>query len=1039
MNISDSLTSTEPIPTGTVTFLFTDVEGATSLAYEHPDELPHLLAKHHEILQEVAKNNQGHVFQIIGDAFCIAFHTAADAVNAALEAQRRLQREAWNPAPVRVRMGIHTGSVFSKGWDDIGGGYSGYIPLAHVQRVMSAAYGEQVLLSDSAAKLLDELLPDGITLLDVGEHKLKGMVRAERLWQLAASDLPREFPPISSLEVIPNNLPLQLNSFIGRRREIDEIQAIFITMRLLTLTGPGGAGKTRLSIRVASDMNAMYPDGVWLTELASLSDGELVPQAVASSLGVQEQAGSKVLESLVKHLQHQRALLVLDNCEHLLDSCAQLSASILEACPGVRILATSREPLGVPGEVVWVVPPLSLPEPQPWRSPEFEREALAAYQQSEAIQLFIERAAAASPSFQLDGQNAPWVAEICRRLDGIPLAIELAAARMRTFSPHQIAERLDDRFRLLTSQIRIAPPRHRALEATLDWSYDLLSDAEKKALQRLSVFASGWTLEAAEAVCSDGDINPGDVMGVLSSLVDKSLVVVDGSHDSKRYRLLETIRQYALQKLEQTGETSSVRDRHLEFFLQWAEASAEHLEGRDQPSWAERFDAEHENLRIALEWSVASEERQNKGLRLAVACGLFWRLRGYLTEGRERLQSALNQKAAKPVTLARAWALLWSANLAYVQSDFPATRRLAEEGLAVSGELGLEGKPAIARALDMLGELATEAGDYETASILFEEALSIYRDLDQKRGTADMLMQLGWSAMRAGIYEQADIQLNECLFLFRELGESVLLGLALAGLGELSLRRARIRPAITYLEESLRIRRELGERWGIAAALGSLGWAALLERDFDRVRELLGESIAMRMEIGERGGIAWCLEKLAEAAFFESQALPAPYNGNVWYRAVRIFGGAAALRRPINSVIDLVDQPAYERLLSDLRSALGERSFDSAWREGEITPLTEVVGLALSPALSQDEVAALTKAQAKKVKYGGLSPREREAALLVAQGKTNREIAENMFVQEKTVETYVTRILNKLGYDSRVQIATWVYEVGLPEHEPNER
>jgi DNA-binding CsgD family transcriptional regulator/tetratricopeptide (TPR) repeat protein len=561
----------------------------------------------------------------------------------------------------------------------------------------------------------------------------------------------------------------------------------------------------------------------------------------------------------------------------------------------------------------------------------------------------------------------------------------------------------------------------------------LLSAAEQKALQRLSIFANGWMLEAAEAVCADADIRPAEVMDVLSNLVDKSLVMVDGSRGDRRYRLLETIRQYAAQKLAEAGEADAIRNRHLSYFRQWAEIGETHLTGPDQSGWLEQFDAEHDNLRAALEWSHTTKGRAEAGLRLARACGHFWRLRGYFSEGRARLAAALSQPGAPQRTEVHAWTLLWAANLAYMQSDYAATRTLAEEGLAVSRELGSAGRPGVARALDILGELATEVGDYETASDLLTEALAIYRELDERRGTADMLLQLGWAAMRSGQYDQAKDLLNESLPLFRELGEAALLGLVLAGLGELAIRQGLYEEANALLQESLALRRELGDRWGIAASLGSLGWAALRQHDFERTHEMLQQSLTIRREIGDQGGIAWCLEKLAEAFALQALAFPASYRRRANRRAVRLFGAAAALRNLLNSVIDPVDQPEYERFLKDLRRTLGSKAYETAWNEGDDRPLREIVDLALTPLLSPAEADSFSSAQAAKLKFGGLSSREREAANLIAQGKTNREIAEIMVVRVKTVETYVTRILNKLGFDSRVQIATWALEIGLTD------
>ncbi|RMD95974.1 MAG: adenylate/guanylate cyclase domain-containing protein [Bacteroidetes bacterium] len=821
-----------------------------------------------------------------------------------------------------------------------------------------------------------------------------------------------------------HNLPTPLNTFIGRNREIAEVKTLLAEHRLLTLTGPGGCGKTRLAIRVARELPATYEDGLWLTEFAALAEADLVPQAVAFTLGVREQTGRSIHESLVNYLQSRKTLLILDNCEHLITACAQLAATLLASCPGVKILATSREPLGVPGEVVWAVPPLSLPEPQPWRNPASETDARRAYEQSEAVQLLLVRAQEASPTFSLTPENGPWIADLCRRLDGIPLAIELAAAHTRTFSIRQIVQRLDDRFQLLTSRLRTTPVRHQTLEAMLDWSYTLLSESEQKVLQRLAVFAGGWTLAAAEAVCTGDGVRAEEMMVLLANLVDKSLVQVERMDGERHFALLETIRQYAHQKLTQAGALESARERHLSYFLQWAEEHTVYLAGKNQLAWLARFNREHDNLRAALEWAQSSEARAEGGLRLAGACGLHWRLRGDLSEGRARLTAILNHPGTQERNLARAKALLWNANLAYLQSDYPATRFLAQEALEIGRELGASGRAEVAWALDLLGETATEVGDYETAPGLLTESLAIYRELGDQRGTADMLMQLGWAAMRVGDYEKAATFLEECLALFRTLGETFMIAAALAGLGELAVRQERLEQAKVILAESLALRREIGERWGMATSLGSLGWVALLQRDFDEMRTLLAESLALRLEVGDQGGIAWCLEKLAAAMTLQASALPLRQRRQPLQRAARILGTAVALREPLGSVVDPADQPDYDRLVNDLRRALGQTAFAQAWAAGRDLPLTEVVELALQPVTMPEPVG-------DKLKYGGLSPRERETAVLIAQSKSNRDIAEAMVVRVKTVETYVTRILNKLGFDSRVQIATWAHDVGL--------
>ena len=817
--------------------------------------------------------------------------------------------------------------------------------------------------------------------------------------------------------VPPNNLPTPLSTFIGRERELTEVMKLISSHRLVTLTGAGGSGKTRLSLKVAEGLLHEFEHGIWFVELASIFDLSFVPQTIASALNIREQPRRSIVDILVDYLSTRQMLVILDNCEHLIAACAHLAELLLQRSPHLKILATSRELLGITGEAAWIVPSLSLPSQHPWKNPASATDALKLYENSESVQLFVIRAQAISPDFCLTAENGAWVAEICRRLDGMPLAIELAAARVRSLSIQQIAQRLDDRFRLLTGGSRTAPPRQQTLASTIDWSYAVLSAKEQKVLQRLSVFAGNATLEAAESVCVDEGLQAGEMLNLLSHLLDKSLVIAEKTDGGEtRYSLLETIRQYALEKLSEANEAEAVRDRHLDYFIHWAERTEAHLHGPNQLHWLEQYEAEHDNLRAALRWCNGDPHRAEAGLRLVVASARFWRLRSYLSEGRLHISTALAQGQVQKRTELYARALHWAASLAYLQSDYPATRLRGEESLVLWRELNVANRSGLADTLDLLGELATEEGDYRNAPRLFEEALDIFRELEDPRGIGDMLMQLGWAYMRMGEYDKVGPLMAEALVLFREIGHVSLLGFTLAGLGELAIRQRQYKRAERFLQESLEVRKKHGHKWGMAASLGSLGWIALLQRDFLRMNTLLRESLTLRVEIGDKGGIAWCLEKLAEAKFEQSQ----------FHEAATIFGHAESVRAPIRSVIDPADQPEYTRLITELRSALGEDAFTALWAEGASMRLEQILELAFSEAGPAAESSRVIKE-----KFGGLTAREREVASLIAQGKSNREIAAAMTVGVKTVETYVTRILNKLGFDSRVQIATWAVEKRL--------
>ncbi|HXD09311.1 MAG TPA: NB-ARC domain-containing protein, partial [Anaerolineales bacterium] len=579
------------------------------------------------------------------------------------------------------------------------------------------------------------------------------------------------------------NIPTPLSTFIGREPEIAEVKQLLSTHRLVTLTGAGGSGKTRLALKVAGESLGKFEHGIWFVELASIADPTFVLQTIASTLNIYEKGRQSLLDVLINYLSARNSLLILDNCEHLISACAQLSETILQKCPGLKILVTSREVLGITGEAAWILPSLSLPSQQPWINPASAQDALNLYEESESVQLFVARAQASSPEFRLTSENGGWVAEVCRRLDGMPLAIELAAARVRALSVQQIAERLDDRFHLLTGGSRTAPARQQTLASALDWSYALLSVTEQKVLQRVSIFAGGASLEAAEWVCAGEEVESAEVLDALSHLVDKSLLMADKPETGDtRYRLLETIRQYALEKLAESGEMDGTKDRYLHYFVYWAEKVEPSLNEAEQLHGLHLYEVEHDNLCNALEWCSKDEKRDELGLRLAAACGRFWRVHGHLSEGRLRLSTALSKTGAQQRTITRAHALTLLANHIYLQSDYPAMHAPAEEALSIWRELGAQGKAGAAFALDLLGELATEEGDYESAPRLFQEALEIYEELNDLSGIGQIHMQFGWNAMRTGDLHAAESHLEKFLTLAQAAGDQASLVYAFSGL-----------------------------------------------------------------------------------------------------------------------------------------------------------------------------------------------------------------------------------------------------------------
>lgn len=637
-------------PSGIVTFLFTDIEGSTPLWEQMPEAMQVAIVQHHTILRQSIESNGGQAFQVIGDGFQAAFRLASDGLCAALAAQRALRDAHWGPTgPLNVRMGLHTGPAELDSHGDAT--YQVSHTLNRVARVMSAGYGGQVLLSQEAADLVERELSEGVSLKDLGEHHLKGMERAEHLYQAVVADLQQEFPPLPTAVQNPNNLPQELTSFIGREDEIlrlvKDIQER--KTRLVTLTGSGGTGKTRLSLKVAEKLLEAFPAGVWLVELAPLSDPQMVIPTVAQVLGVHDLPRMPLIDTLCSYLKNKRALLILDNCEHLLDACAALAETLLRTCSEVYLLASSREILNVPGEAPLRVPSLLVPDGN-------MLPPVAQLGQFESVRLFVERAAQVSAGFTLDESNAQAVVTVCRRLDGIPLAIELAASRVRVMQVGQIAARLDNVFRLLMGGARTVMPRQQTLKATIDWSYNLLSQREKTALQRLSIFSGGWTLEAADQIipdfladtaCGEERIEPEGLLDLLASLVDKSLVMLSegesqepGGGFEPRYRMLETIRQYARDRmLEAAGsggepeacDSEAVRDRHLAYYLALSEEAEQRFRTKDQVFWLERMATELDNMRLALEWALGGHLVE--GMRLASALKWFWSITSRYVEG----------------------------------------------------------------------------------------------------------------------------------------------------------------------------------------------------------------------------------------------------------------------------------------------------------------------------------------------------------------------------------------------------------------------
>jgi len=810
----------------------------------------------------------------------------------------------------------------------------------------------------------------------------------------ARSSRQGEGPVSKHLETSPNNLPTQLSSFIGRERAMAELKSLLSTTRFLTLTGAGGSGKTRLALQVATTLLAEFEHGVWWVELASLADPVLVPQQVASSLGLSEQPGRSLMDTLSDTLQTRKLLLVLDNCEHLIAACAHLVETLLHSCADLLILATSREAFNIPGETIWLVPSLGVPDA--YHLPPIE--GLVKY---ESVQLFIERATSVLPAFRLTQENAQALVQVCHRLDGLPLAIELAAARVKVLSVEQIATRLDHSYRLLAGGSRTALPRQQTLQATIEWSYHLLPEKERILFRRLSVFLGSFALEAAEAVCTGNGLEQDEVFDLLSHLVDKSLVAVTQRSGEARYRLLETIRQYAQEKLPEFGEAAHMRRTHRDWYAHLAgQAKAETLEAR-QGSWFERLEAEHENLRVALGWSLDQQEAETAA-RIGAGIFRFWLLRGYISEGRLWMERALSGFSEQNAV--RAQALNVAVVLTIQQDDYTRAKMLAEESLELCRELG--DRRETGYALNTLGWLAHTEGNYAGAVTFLEESLALFRELGQKHDIALVLSSLGLTVLYLGEDERAAALCEESLALSRERGDPSSIASVLTNLGMITLARGDVEQAKELCEESLARRKTLVDKGGCAHTLTILGRIALIQGDAERATACYQESLTLRLETGEKEGIATALEGLAAVTGMQGQPV----------RAVRLSGAASSLRTLLGAPLTPIDRSSYEQTVAAVRALLDEPTFTAAWTEGQAMPLEEAIAEAAQVKVREHITPSTSPFRGNPF---GLTAREIEVLRLVTQGLTTLQIAERLMISPRTADAHLRSIYSKLGVTSR--------------------
>lgn len=964
-------------PTGTITLLFTDIEGSTRLLRQLGDGYSELLTSCRTLLRNAIETWRGYEVDTQGDAIFAVFARARDALSAAVTAQRALATYVGpQGVQVRVRMGLHTGEPTR-----VAEGYVG-LDVHRAARIMSAAHGGQVLLSRTTYDLVANDEIEGVSLRDLGEYRLKDFEQAASLYQAVIVGLPAEFPPLKTLDSRADVLPMPPTALVGREDEVAEIGTLLRRddVRLVTLSGPGGTGKSRLSLQVASGLRDAFTGGIFFVSLAPITDPAQVLPAIAQVLGIRDGLERDLMVRVVKTLQRLPVLLVLDNFEQVIGA-AELVGDLLASCQGLKVLVTSREVLHVRAEYEFAVPPLELPDPA--HLPPLEELATCS-----AIALFVQRVQAVKPDFRLTEANAREVAEICVRLDGLPLAIELAAARMKLLSPRALLARMGKRLALLTGGARDVPARQQTLRNAISWSYHLLNGQEQRLFRWLSVFVGGCALSCVEAMCA----RTGNDMDDITSLVDKSLLrpgeqTEEDGREEPRLLMLETIREYALEMLISGGEATDARQWHAEHFLQLAEEAVPALDGPLLTAWLNRLEQEHDNLRAALHWLLSAKANASQAalaLRLATALERFWVVRGYRNEGLTFLEQAL-QESADVAAAVRAKALLVAARLTSMQSDYERSKQLAQESLALFREL--QDKRGIALSLNRLGIAAWRQADFATARILMEEDLALYRELENPDRIAWSLFALGLLNIKQGEYSRAAASFEESLLLFRRLGnkrgiaasltqtaatlflsqgdQTMVYPLLTQGLtldreigdkegmavtslllGSVALKQGDIAAARTRVDEALRLYREMGYREGITEALALLGKVEAARGDLPSASTFYEESLTMARELRQRELLAIGLEGLASVKI--AQGDPA--------QAVRFWSMAEALREALGAPLPPVEQADYSAAVVSARRQLDEKSFVTIWQEARNLSVDQALSAAamlLSPQQKQ--------------------------------------------------------------------------------------
>lgn len=906
MNVSDTQAAAQrsPLPTGTVTLLFTDIEGSTQHWEGRRAEMSEVLRRHDELIRGAIEACNGYVFKTVGDAFCATFWRASDGITAAVDAQRALAAEDWSAVGgLAVRMALHSGAT-----DEREGDYFGPA-VNRVARVLAAVHGGQVVVSGATQQLLRGVMPEQMELCDLGDHRLKDLVEPERVWQLVAPGLREEFPPLRSLESLPNNLPHQLTPLIGRDDVLAEIEPLVNEHALVTLVGAGGVGKTRVALQIGADLLDGSSDGVWFVELAPLTDPASVAGTIASTFGLREQTGHPILETVLHYLKLRRLLLILDNCEHVIEETARVSDTILRAAPDVRVLATSREPLRIAGEHAYRMPSLAVPS-------ESEDLTAGAALNYGAVALFMQRALAADAKFQLTDESAPIVAEICARLDGIALAIELAAARVKVLAPRQLSQKLDERFRVLTGGSRTALPRHQTMRALIDWSYDLLTEAERKLFRRLAIFVGGWTLEAAEVVCTDETLDALDIFDLLASLTEKSLVVADLESSNPRYRLLESTRAFALEKLTQSQEHPELTHRHVEWTASLADRVYDLFWTITLEEWQREFEPELENARAALEDALATGEVA-LGARIASAFTGIWLLRRGEVEPRRWLDDIISSMddIAEPLVRARTWCAKSRASFGQHKAE------AAQRALELSERCG-----------DLVGTIAAlynaafgliQAGCSQEGAELAERAVQLCRNNGL---TGSFLYVDGLNMFAGASFGKPDVArelFGEGISLSTVLGDEHRAMMARLNLADLEFATGDVAEARRLAVEALSTARRMLDRRSQASILANLSAYALatgnvVEAHADAREALWYSRGAYRnystMAIQDLGAVAALRGDARRAASLLGYV-------DAWYR------GEGSEREP-------TEERSYEILMAALRQNLIETEIERLAAEG---------------------------------------------------------------------------------------------------------